>query len=278
MPARNTSHAVFRLSAIVALAIVAGCANPKPVNPAFNVTFDQANAALRDMRNNPIPLTRPLVLVGGYNDPSVSPTYLKSRFGDLTGDRRIVPVVIGFYSNFEDCRRKIISAVDEAFPNADPLWTAEVDVIGASLGGLASRYAAAPSLDSKHPRRLRISRLFTICSPHTGAVLAKNGGFNDLQNDMKPGSRFLKYVESCDADATYELYPYARLRDQIVGARYAAPTGRALLWLATPWYEGGHGGAWHDPRILADIARRLRGERPFSCDSGSPLPESEERD
>jgi hypothetical protein len=39
------------------------------------------------------------------------------------------------------------------------------------------------------------------------------------------------------------------------------------------WFN--HIGAISDARILADIARRLRGEPPFSHLPGSPLPEIE---
>lgn len=266
------SRALRLLLGLVAL-MVGGCAEPLPANPSFSVTFDEARVALREMKQHPRALDRPLVLVGGFGDPHVSATYYQSLFGDLTGDRRVLAVVVGFCSSFEECRRKIIKAVDEAWPNDDPLWTSEVDVIGASLGGLAARYAAAPSLDEKRPRRLRIARLFSICSPHTGAELARHGGVNSLQDDMRPGSVFLARLATSDGDAGYELYPYARLRDHIVGERFAAPPGANPLWLPTPPLEGGHSGAWHDPRILADIARRLRDERPFSALPAMPLPQ-----
>jgi hypothetical protein len=45
------------------------------------------------------------------------------------------------------------------------------------------------------------------------------------------------------------------------------------LWLANPPLTLSHLGAMSDPRILADIGRRLRGEEAFSRLPGSPLPE-----
>lgn len=260
------------LHLLLPLILASGCSTPKPVNPSFPLTFDQARHALHDMEDHPVPLQRPLVIVGGYLDPNVSPPLLKSRFRKLTGDARIIGVPVGFYSNFEDCRRKVIEAVDHAYPSTDPQWTVEVDVIGASLGGLVARYAAAPSRDPTQTKRLRVARMFTIASPHSGAVLTKTATLNQLQADMKPGSPFLQYLESCDPAATYQLFPYARLNDGLVGAHYAAPPTQTPLWLAPPPLQGGHSNAWFDDRILADIARRLRGETPFSSLPPAALP------
>ncbi len=254
------------------LLVAVGCGNPKPVNSSFPVTSKDARRALKDMSARPAQLQRPLVIIGGYMDPNVSPTCLRLAFKKHTGDQRIIGVPVGLYDSFEDCRRKVIAAVDKAFPSTDPQWTTEVDVIGASLGGLVARYAAAPCRDADHPRRLHIARLFTIASPHSGAKLAKLAALNQIQADMRPGSEFLHYLAQCDVSAGYELYPYARLKDNLVGEQYASPPGVNPLWLPTGLFEGGHSGAWHDPRILADIARRLRGEPPFSTTPASPLP------
>jgi pimeloyl-ACP methyl ester carboxylesterase len=265
---------MLRLLATVLLAalLTAGCA-ARPVNPSFAVTADEARQAMRDMAARPRQLDRPVVVIGGYLDPNVSPTYLKAQVRKLTGDGRVIGVMVGFSSSFEECRQKVIEAVDAAWPSADPDWTTEVDVIGASLGGLVGRYAAAPCRDAAHPRRLKIARLFTIASPHSGAVLAKTATLSDFQSDMRPESSFTRYLAEQDGDARYELFPYARLNDKLVGERYTAPPGQTPLWLPTPPFESGHGGAWHDPRILADIGRRLRGETPFSTKPATPLPE-----
>lgn len=248
-----------------------GCSNAGPVNPSFAVTMAEARQAMREMAA-PRPLARPLVIVGGYLDPNVSPTYLKHQIHKVSGDERIIGVMVGFHDSFDECRRAVIDAVDRAFPGDDPLWTSEVDVIGVSLGGLVARYAAAESRDADHPRRLRIARLFTISSPHQGAALANFAALNEWHRDMVSGSPFMLYLGGCDAAAGYELYPYARLRDHLVGEELASPAGHTPIWLAPPPLEGGHGGAWRDHRIIADIARRLRGESPFSTEPRAPLP------
>lgn len=260
-------------SAVIILTLGLGCASPRPVNPSFAITPDQAEQVLREMADQPRPLQRPVVIIGGLFDPNFSTALLRSRVHKISGDERIIPVVVGFKSSMDECRQAVIAAVDEAFPSADPEWTVEVDVIGASLGGLVGRYAAAPSHDPAQPRRLRVARLFTISSPHSGAVLARAISLNSMHSDMKPQSAFLKSLAAADGQAGYELYPYVLLNDRIVGEKHAAPPGQSPWWLAGRPFHGGHGGSWHDPRIFADIARRLRGETPFTTVPPEPLPE-----
>jgi hypothetical protein len=144
--------------------------------------------------------------------------------------------------------------------------------VGASLGGLVGRYAAAPSRQGKSPRRLRIARLFTISSPHAGAKLAEAVPLTDFGHELRPGSEFLRYVAQYDASARYEIYPYVHLDDEIVGDRNAAPPGQNPYWLANAAPLPPHMGAILDERILADISRRLRGETPYTLPPAGPLP------
>lgn len=260
---------------IMLMNLLGGCYSPQTVNPSFSVTFDEAKEALDVMRANPRRLARPLVIVGGFMDPNVSPPLFDHFFRGVTGDTRIVTVSIGFCNSFDECRKRIIDAVDKAYPSDDPLWTTEVDVVGASLGGLASRYAAAPSNDPAHSRRLRIARLFSISSPHMGATLAEKVALTDFHRDLRPGSVFLKRVAEADAEAKYELFPYVHLGDEIVGEQYAAPPGVTPFWLSSPPLIQAHAAAMIDGRILADISRRLRGETPFTNLPATALPGGE---
>lgn len=263
----NIPPSLARQVVALVVAVLAGCAAP-PVNPQFAVTTGEARAALREMRKEPRRLERPVVIIGGYLDPDVSTSYLAARIRDVTGDDRVIGVVVGFCASFDECREKVIKAVDKAFPNADPDQTTEVDVIGESLGGLVARYAAAPSLDGRAPRRrLNVARLFSISSPHRGARLAGVLALNEFHADMRPGSGFLKYLARCDESAAYEVYPYVCRGDWIVGEEHAAPPGMETIWLAgSPWhFLDGHRGSLHDARIIADIGRRLRGEEAFSA-------------
>jgi hypothetical protein len=89
---------------------------------------------------------------------------------------------------------------------------------------------------------------------------------------MCPGSPFLQSLADADHDASYEIYPYVLLGDGIVGQQYAAPPDKSPIWLAGPPLQFAHAASATDTRIIADIARRLRGERAFSSLPTAPLP------
>jgi pimeloyl-ACP methyl ester carboxylesterase len=161
------------------------------------------------------------------------------------------------------CRDRLLRAVDRAFPGEDPTWTTEVDVIAQSMGGLVARYAALPPPEETG-RRLRIARLFTISTPHRGARLAWLPTLHPLHRSMRPGSPVLQELQSACPQTRYELYPYVGYHDLVVGREHAAPEGRTAWWVDTGPPGLAHLGAMVDPRILADIARRLRGEEPFT--------------
>jgi hypothetical protein len=248
-----------------------GCATG-PSNPSFPLTCAQAHQAIVQMRRAPVPLQRPLVVVGGFLDPNLSPPWYAHFFGEMANGQKIIPVSVGYCTSFAQCRQKIIDAVDKAVPSSDPNWTTQVDVVGASLGGLAARYAAAPSEDPGHLRRLNIARLFSISSPHSGAKLALAVAPSDYIRQMRPGSPFLQSLAKFDSSARYEIYPYIHLDDDVVGDRFAAPPGRNVYWLPNDVPLPPHVSAMIDPRILADIARRLRGQTPFTIAPAAPLP------
>ena len=265
--------AVLRSSCIVSIPFLLSACADKPANPSFPVTFSQAHKAVAEMRNEPRQLSRPLVIIGGFADVNFSPPLFKSFFRGISCDSQIITASVGLCQSFNDCRQKVIEEVDKACPSDDPMFTAEVDVVGASLGGLVARHAAAPADDPANPRRLKVARLFSISSPHSGATLAQLIAITSYHRDLRPNSTFLNRLAEQDADATYELYPYVRLHDEIVGAQNAAPPGVDPLWLPNPPLTLSHLGAMIDERILADIARRLRGEEPFTQWPATPLPE-----
>jgi len=252
---------------------LAGC-SAAPTNPSFPLTHAQAQRAIERMQTDPRPLPRPLLVIGGFLDPDISPTVYRIFFRGITKRAQIITVSVGFCGSFAECRQKVIAAVDAACFSNDPLWTTQVDVVGVSLGGLVARYAAAPSPNPAHPRRLRIARLFSISSPHSGAELADRIALTDFHRALRPGSEFLTTLAAQDAQADYDLYPYVHLQDRIVGARYAAPPGRTAFWLADRGPLLAHNAAIIDDRIFADIARRLRNQPPFSHFPPSPLPKA----
>ena len=256
---------------------LAGCGTTDRINPSFSVSTDTAKQILAGEAAHPKALVRPLVIVGGYFDPGIAAPIMGGHFRDWTHDRRIVTVSLGLCFTIEQCRRHIIDEVDEAFPTSDPNETTEVDVIGYSLGGLASRYAAEDPKPGMEPqRRLRIARLFTISSPLRGAVAAESIPLINvmpLVRTMTPGSDVIRGVAlPHGADEIYPVYSYVRLRDYEVGSSNAALPGQSAWWVQAPPLLRPHGLAFTDARILADILLRLHDETPLSTEPPAPLP------
>lgn len=273
---------VALISGAALLSLLLGCAAQPAANPSFPVTVDQARDALADMRAEPKPLARPLVILGGMGDPGFAAGSVRGDFRKLTSDPRVLGVSFPLCGDFDACRRRAIKLVDEAFPTDDPAFTTEVDVIGISMGGLVARYAAAPSADPSRrgERRLRIARLFTISTPHRGAAWAALPTVNQLHRAMRGDSPFLRTLADVESlvetlEEGYAIYPYVRLGDGVVGAWNAAPHGRSPWWVPGQVLQEGHAMASRDARILADVARRLRGEEPLTRDPPEPLPPSD---
>jgi pimeloyl-ACP methyl ester carboxylesterase len=257
------------------LVLLAGCVGG-PTNPSFAVSPNQAKRILLEAARHPKPLQRPLVIVGGFMDPGFASSLLGEDFQKYTHDNRIIRIALGDCTSFEQCRRRIIKAVDRSFPTTDPSATREVDVIGYSMGGLAARYAAE---EAHTGRRLRIARLFTISSPLRGAILAAELPLlHPLQKPMRPGSAFLRALNADPqtlADA-YPIYSYVCLNDESVGPANAAALEMTPWWVSASPFFTPHDWALLDPRIRADIARRLRDEPPLAHDPPSPIPAEKE--
>jgi pimeloyl-ACP methyl ester carboxylesterase len=259
----------LRFGILAPLLLLIGCA-AQPTNPSFPIAVKEGELDLHRMSEDRKPLTRPLVVIGGFLDPGVGAWVLESEFSAVTSDRRIIGVSLAECMSFDDCRRKMVQAVDRAWPTSERSQTVEVDVVGLSMGGVAARYAALP-LQEKG-RRLKIARLFTISSPHRGAEDAQRLPLlHPLQKSLRPDSTFYAKLEASPCD--YAIIPYVRLGDHVVGTQYSAPKGQSPWWVPDDLIDGPpHAGAFLDPRIISDIARRLRGEAPSSINPPAPLP------
>lgn len=262
-----------RRSAWLACLAAAGCGSAAPSgNPSFPPSRQAARAVLAAAAAHPTPLTRPLVVVGGFLDP-LGATLLAGDFRDYLHDDGVVAVSLATADDFDDCRHRIIAAVDAAHPSPDPAATVDVDVVGISMGGLAARYAA---VDLPGRRRLRVHRLFTISSPHRGAWRASVAPFDvsPLQRDMRVGSPFVRRVNAArpPPDGPFPVYAYVCLNDDVIGPPNAAPPGQTPWWLPPMPLVPAHASAFLDDRIRADIVRRLRGEPPLTMDPPTPLP------
>lgn len=276
-------HALKPLFLILSLALVStqsGCyINEHVINPAFVTSEKDAQADERRMRSDLKTLDRPVLIIGGYHSPDHFVESMSIVLRRMTsGDRDdFIRQPTWFETDIEPVAADLVELVDAEFPSPNESETIEVDIVALSMGGLAARYAA-DRLQAENPgsRRLKINRLFTLATPHRGAVFASKAALIEDRavSDMVRRSLFLtKLQESYKGD--YEIVPYVRLKDGVVGAINAAPYGRTPIWVSPPKYFGGsHLGITEDLRILTDIARRLRGETPKSTE-GEPLPDSE---
>lgn len=255
-------------------ASVLGCAAKQ--NPSFPVTIAEAKAALREMTRDPQPLDRPVIIAAGLFDAGMDVAEMAGTLRRVTvnGDRDkiVTATFMGLTTgSFDGCRDHLIRKVERTWGRTGTDETIEVDVIGFSMGGLVARHASRPRDDGG--KRLVIRRLFTISTPHRGARMAGMPTLDDRAVDMRAGSEFLAELDEALPDADYTMYSYTRLGDWIVGPENAAPPGRDPWWVPTPPMSFSHLGAATDPRIMADIARRLRGEPPLTTEPPAPISE-----
>jgi len=260
----STPRGLF-LVALLGIFALSGCNADDPLNPSFPLRLSEAKAALREMRDDPKTLERPVVVSDGYFSPGFSAARLAGKIEKYTGDDRVIQSVYWSTSSFDACRERISEKTEERFPSDDPGETVEVDVIGISMGGLVARYAALPRTDGG--KRLNIRRLFTLGTPHVGAEDADGFTFDQRVIDMRAGSDFLERLNAALPDATYEMVCYVRRGDEIVEEPNAA------YWVANKPLEGAHLSVATDERLIADILRRLRGEAPFTVGPPAALPE-----
>ncbi|MEM8739654.1 MAG: hypothetical protein AAGG38_14420 [Planctomycetota bacterium] len=253
---------------------VGGCADLGTVNPSFAVTHAEADRRIDAMGREKKALSRPVVFVGPFLDPLVAECLMVSRVRRVVADpSRVTGVSFVGWDTFEICRAKTLRAVEAAFGAGEGGETVEVDVIGFSMGGLVARYAAmAPDAARGQTGRLKIRRLYTIATPHRGAAWAPLGVFNSLAQGMEAGSGFLERLDAGLAEADYELIPYTRLGDVVVGPSNTSPAGMTPWWVPGRALEFAHVQAVSDPRIVADILADLRGEERLTEGEPAALP------
>lgn len=246
------------------------------VNESFDLSIADARNDISRMRGDTQPLDRPVVILAGYRSFATLVYQLAWRLYPITsGDRGdFLPIAYPTESDIEDIAKIVVDRVEAQWPSTNPNETIEVDVIGVSMGGLVGRTAALPLGElpdgsETRSKRLRIRNLYTMGSPHAGAVLAESIAPDQAARDMKPGSAFLARLNASFKDRDYEMVPYAVLNDTWVGAKNAAPPGELPIWTGGS-YIMSHFMITRDERIIADVARRLRGEEPLGRPSLPP--------
>lgn len=256
--------------ATIALAFLGGC---QRANPSFPVMVEQARYKInQQMKEDPQPLQRPLVVVVRQRFMHSS-TRLEKQLRVGLSDDRIMTVALHRQWSFDRCREELIEAVDDRFPGDDSQWTTEVDVVGHSIGGLVALYAADSSVGDRH---LRIGRLFTLSTPMQGFGQESMEEFDELLVDMNADPALVASAIAQGTSADYEIIPYTRLTDKTSGEANNAPPGEVAWWLPARPLDPSHDGARNDPRIQADIMRRLRNEEPLTTTPRAPLPPAED--
>ncbi len=255
-----------------------GCSVNRDVeNPAFPLTMREAQDDLKRMRAEPVPLERPVIILAGYRSWPMLVQGVRYRLFPVTsGDSAdFLPISYTLRGDIEEIAGLVTRRIDERWPSGPSGETVEVDVIGVSMGGLVARTASLPLGDlpggsETREKRLKIGTLYTMGTPHTGAVLAERIAPDRAARSMKPGSEFLEYLNAQLDAHEFEIVPYAHLNDTWVGATNAAPPGQEPIWTGGTRVMS-HFSITTDDRIMADLARRLRGEAPLG--SPSPAPE-----
>ncbi len=107
-----------------------------------------------------------------------------------------------------------------------------------------------------------------------GGAKVANLAITGFQHEMQTGSDTQKYLAEVDASPPYEIVSYVHLGDEMVGQENAAIPGRTPYWLPNIPYNPvwPHEQIMLDGRVYADIARRLRGETPYTLSPPAPLP------
>ena len=206
----------------------------------------RARKELARFAADPRPLSRPLVLLPGY---------------DSTGEgwKPLLDTVDRCFTNAET--QVVFSDLNQDKPLAELLAHvpvppgAEADYVGHSLGGLVA---------IQHARENSRSRVFALATPFGGtwvAVVSKwlRCRFPRLLADLAPGSGFLKNAEfhaMADRAICFRIDgdPVVSPASAVTaGSRYKAYSGGWELWLPQR-----HRSVLSDPRVMRDIVTALR--------------------
>ncbi|MCX5688277.1 MAG: hypothetical protein NTV94_00540 [Planctomycetota bacterium] len=236
-------------------------------NPAFNVTPEAIQglaAAARSSGFTPTAPVRPLIILSGYHSPIIPALTLASSLRTLGAANRQNTLAISYFfaGRVETAAQQAMAAITRRG------WKHEsVDVIGMSMGGIVARLLAAD-------HGLKVHRLFTLASPHRGAILTRWIKPDPAAYALSPGSPLLTRLDTCLPASIPELTCYALLRDWLVGAQQTSPVGHTSHWLdvdRTIARPISHFSITSDWRIVGDLALRLMGHTPWSS-PGMPPP------
>ncbi len=232
-------------------------------NPNFSVSRSEAKRILATCSCTPIELSRPIFVVSGYHSPKITILPIASAIRKCVSNPELLHLVSNpLAMSLEAAAAKTVSAIRQHAADH-----AEIDVIGHSMGGIIARtILATPGLP-------QVRRLFTLATPHRGAIIAPFAPIDRAARQLVCNSSFLNQLNAIAHPPRTELVCYARLYDWWVGAQNCAPPGQDPFWLDADTLVSrllGHFTITRDERILADIVKRLRGETPLASVATPP--------
>jgi hypothetical protein len=123
------------------LALLAGCSADRPLNPSFPLTVAQARQALREMRADPKPLQRPVLVLAGIHDPGLVVASVANRLRSVTTDDAMIQTVSFFGADtFDACRKRVLDKAEALQPAGGANdATGGIDIVAVSMGGLVAR-------------------------------------------------------------------------------------------------------------------------------------------
>jgi len=237
------------------------------MNPSFAISRAASRRRLLGLERLPVRLPRPVVVLSGYRGPDFQAVILKERLRRCTDDDAGNWLAISYplLGSMDAIVARVRAAVIARF------GTAEVDVVGISMGGLVGMLASLPEkIPAAVAQSMRVVRVFTLATPHQGARMADKFAPDQASRCLRSQGAFVR-----DLDAAWRAHSavrpvcYSRLADTWVGAQWSAPSGEQPIWTDGQWGIA-HGTVTRDPRIVLDLALRLRGEEPVGQPSAAP--------
>ncbi|MEM6313434.1 MAG: hypothetical protein AAF743_05080 [Planctomycetota bacterium] len=227
-----------------------GCSTTQPTG--FALDAKSAEQRLVELRKNPVPLDRPVVILDGFLDPGFGSLSYRNELTQVTGDERVLRVTYVTASSIAECAERALDEIDAAFPGE------AVDVIGISMGGVVAFHVADAG-------RVEVARIFTLSSPLRGARMANLPTWLGLQRDLRPDSDATAALPGMIERFAGTRVHYAGVTDQTVRVDEAAPPGETAHVLPNNGMaRWGHTGVIRDPRVRLDIFLRLRNQPPIT--------------
>jgi pimeloyl-ACP methyl ester carboxylesterase len=194
-------------------------------------------------------------VIGGWRSPHFTAARLARRLARATSGKPgdVVPASYALLGTTPAAMRAVRQTI------LTQRWhDQELDIVGISMGGLIAR-ALAAGLDGQPP--LHIRRLFTLATPHRGAVLADWVRLDPACHDLRQSSPFLQSLDR--AAQPIDIRPFALKRDGWVGTARTGPIGTnpyVLPPIGLARLGFSHFAIANDPRIIAAIVVELRSQ------------------